>query len=119
MTCSQSVHGLSNPLEVIVHYLLIGKMVGLDHQDKFPMVSALVYTTTHCTGSIRSHYSRLSISHDFTKLFYCVVSQPLENIELALKLVVALTYGWDRKLIIYFLWIGSLSIEVNSDMYSQ
>ena len=93
MTCSQSVHGLSNPLEVVVYYLLIGEIVGLDHQDKFPMVSALVYMATHYTGSIRSHYSRLSISHDFTKLFYCVVSQPLENIEFVLKLVMTLTYG--------------------------
>ena len=79
MTCSQSVHGLSNPLEVIVHYLLIGKMVGLDHQDKFPMVSALVYMATHYTGSIRSHYSRLSISHDLPSRFI-VLSLNLERI---------------------------------------
>ena len=34
---------------------------------------------------------RLSSIHDLTKLLHCVVSQPLENIELMLKLAVALT----------------------------
>ena len=78
MTCSQSIHGLSDPLEVVVYYLLIGEIVGLDHQDKFPMVSALVYMATHYTGSIRSHYSRLSISHDLPSRFI-VLSLNLER----------------------------------------
>ena len=34
--------GLSNPLEVVVHHLLIGMMVGLSYRDRFPIVSALV-----------------------------------------------------------------------------
>ena len=43
---------------------------------------------------------KLSSSYDFTKLLHYVISQLLENIEFVLKLVVTLTYGWDRKLII-------------------
>ena len=39
--------GLGNPLEIIVHHLLIGRMIGLDYQDVFPMVSALVCMVTH------------------------------------------------------------------------
>ena len=34
--------GLVNPLEVVVHHLLIGKMDGLGYWNGFPMVSALV-----------------------------------------------------------------------------
>ena len=34
--------GLGNPLEAIVHHLLIGEMTSLSYQDEFPMVSALV-----------------------------------------------------------------------------
>ncbi|KAL6331398.1 hypothetical protein AAG906_011335 [Vitis piasezkii] len=41
--------GLGNPLEVVVHHLLIGGMAGLSHLDGFPMVSALVCMVTHWT----------------------------------------------------------------------
>ena len=34
-------------LEVVVYYLLIGKMVGLGYWDEFPMVSALMCMVTH------------------------------------------------------------------------
>ena len=34
---------LGNPVEIIVHHLLIRGMVCLGHWDEFPMVSALVY----------------------------------------------------------------------------
>ena len=34
---------LGNLVEIIVYYLLIGGITCLDHQDEFPMVSALVY----------------------------------------------------------------------------
>ena len=34
---------LGNPVEIIVHYVLIGGMTCLAHQDRFPMVSVLVY----------------------------------------------------------------------------
>ena len=44
--------GLGNPLEVVVHYLLIGGMIGLGYRDGFPMVSALVCLVTHWTRPI-------------------------------------------------------------------
>ena len=34
--------GVGNPLEVVMHHLLIGGMVGLSYRDKLPMMSALV-----------------------------------------------------------------------------
>ena len=39
-----------------------------------------------------SHDVRLSSSHKFIKLLYCIVSQLGENIEFMSKVVVALTY---------------------------
>ena len=39
--------GLDNPLEIVVHHLLIGGIVGLSYRDELPMVSALVYMVTH------------------------------------------------------------------------
>ena len=86
--------GLSNLLEVVVHHLLIGDMVNLSYRDGFLMVSALVCMATHWTGPTVSHDWRLSSSHDLTMLLHCVISQPWDNIELVLKLAVALTYGW-------------------------
>ncbi|RVW33146.1 hypothetical protein CK203_094845 [Vitis vinifera] len=38
--------GLGNPLEIVVHHLLIGGMAGLSYWDGFSMVSALVCMTT-------------------------------------------------------------------------
>ena len=107
--------GLGNPLEVVVHHLLIGGMVGLSYQDGFPIVSALVCMVTHWIGPMMSHDLRLSSSHDLTKLLHYVVSQPWENIEFVLKLAMTLIYGWDRKLIIYSLWIRSLLMEACSN----
>ena len=94
---------LGNPLEVVVHHLLIGEMVGLSNWDCFPIMSALVCMVTHLIGPMVSHHLTLSSSHDFTKLLYCVVSESWENIEFVLKLVVALTYRWDCNLIIHSL----------------
>ena len=110
---------LGNRFEGVVHHLLIGGMVGLGHRDRVPMVSALVYVVTHWIGPMISHDIRLLGIHDFIKLLYCIVSQPWENIEFVKKLAVALTYRWDRKLIIYSLWIRSLLMEVGSNRYSQ
>ena len=110
---------LGNPLKVVVHHLLIKGMTGLGYRDGFPMVSALVCMVTHWTWPIVSHDLRLSSSHDLTKLLHYVVSQPWENIKLVLKLIMALTYGWDYKLIIYSLWIESLLMKVDGNRYSQ
>ena len=90
--------GLGNPIEVVAHYLPLGGMIGFDHQDEFLMMSALM-----CLGLTVSYDIRLLSCYDFIKLVHCVVSQPWENIEFVLKLAVILTYGWDRKLIIYSL----------------
>ena len=74
-----------------MHYLLIGGMVSLVYWDEFPMCETLVCMLTHWTRLMVSYELRLSSIHDLTKLLHCVVSQPLENIELMLKLAVALT----------------------------
>ena len=111
--------GLGNPLEVVVHHLIIRGMTGLGYRNGFLIVSALVCMFTQWTGPTVSHDLRLSSSHDLTELIHCVVSQPWENIEFMLKLVVALTYRWYHKLIIYSLWIRSLLMEVGSNRYSQ
>ena len=66
--------GLNNPLGVVVHYLPIGGMTGLDYQDGFPMVSALVCMVTRWVEPMMSHDLRPSSSHDLTKLFHYVVS---------------------------------------------
>ena len=34
---------LSDPIETLMHHLLIGVMACLGHWDGFPMVSALIY----------------------------------------------------------------------------
>ena len=38
---------LGNPFQVIMHYLLIGVITCLNHQDEFPIVSALVCIGVH------------------------------------------------------------------------
>ena len=85
--------GLGNPLKVVVHHLLIEGMVGLGYWVRFPMVSALECMVAHWIGPVVSYDLRLSSSHDPTRLLHYIVSQSWENIELMLKLVVALTYG--------------------------
>ena len=66
---------LGNSFKVVVHYLIIGGMIGLSHLDGFLMVSALMCMVTHWIEHTISHNIRLSGSHDFTKLLYCIVSQ--------------------------------------------
>ena len=68
--------GLGNPLETVVHHLLIGGMVGLAYRDEFPMVSALVCMITHWTRPKVSHDLMLSSSYDLIKLLHYVISQP-------------------------------------------
>ena len=59
-----------------MHYLLIRGMVDLSHQDRFPMVSALMCMVTNWIEPMVSHDLSLSSNHDFAKLLYYVVSQP-------------------------------------------
>ena len=66
--------GLGNPIEIVVHHLLIRGMVGLGCQDRFPLVSELVRMVKHWAGPMVSHDLRLSSSHDLTKMLHCVVS---------------------------------------------
>ena len=68
--------GIGNPLEVVVHHLLIGGMVGLGYWDGFPMVSVLMCMVAHWTEPMVSYDLSLSSSHDSTKLLHCIVSQP-------------------------------------------
>ena len=110
---------LDNPLEVIVHYLIIRGKIGLSYWDQFPMVSALVCMVTHWIEPIVNHDLRLSSSRYFIKLLHCVISQHWENIELVLKIAVILTYGWDHKQIIYSVWIESLLMKTGSNRYFQ
>ena len=97
--------GLGNPLKVVVHHLLIGRTTGLGYRNEFPMVSALVCMVTHWIGPTVSYDLRLSSSHDLTKLLHYIVSQPWENIEFVLKLVMTLTHWWDHMLIICWSYI--------------
>ena len=58
--------GLGNPLEVVVHYLLIGMMTSLGYQDGFLMVSALMCMVTHWIRLTVSYDLKLLSSHDLT-----------------------------------------------------
>ena len=46
---------LDNPFEVVVNYLLIGRMTCLSCQNGFPMMSALVCIVTYWTEPMVSH----------------------------------------------------------------
>ena len=111
--------GLGNLLKIVVHHLLIGVMTSLGYRNEFPIVSVLVCMVTHWIEPMVSRDLRLSRSHNLTKLFHYIISQPWENIEFVLKLQVVLTYEWDCNLIIHSLWIGSLLMEDDSNRYSQ
>ena len=110
---------LGNPLEVVVHHLLIEGVASLSYWNGFPMVSALVCMVTHWIGPMVSHELRLSSSYDLTKLLHCVVSQPWENIEIMLKLVMTFSYRCDRKPIRYSHWIRLQLMEFSGNRYSQ
>ena len=71
--------GFSNPLEVIVHHLLIGMMASLSYWDRFPMVSALVCMVTHWTKPMVSHDLKLS-SVMTSPSFFIMLSLNLERI---------------------------------------
>ena len=52
---------LGNPVETIVHYLLIGGMACLGYRHRFHMMSALLRMVTRWTKPIVNHNIRLSI----------------------------------------------------------
>ena len=67
---------LGNLFEVVVHHFQIGGMAGLSYQDGVLIMSPLVCIVIHWTRPTMSHDIRPSSSHIFTKLLYCIVSQP-------------------------------------------
>ena len=77
---------LDNPVENIVHYLLIGGMTCLSRQDGFPMVSALLYVMYigQDLWWIMTQDYQLS---RFTQLLYCMDFQPWEDIKSVSKLI--------------------------------
>ena len=93
MTCSQSIYGSRQPIRGCSAPPLNFKdgwswLLGwVSHGE---CTSEYSYIMTEPTTS---HDLRLSSNHDLIKLFHCVVSQPLENIEFVLKLTMTLTYG--------------------------
>ena len=52
---------LGNPLETVMHYLLIRRITSLSHQDGFPLVSALVCMVTHWIRPTVNHDENLSL----------------------------------------------------------
>ena len=68
--------GLGNPLEDVVHHLLIRGRTGLGYWGESLMVSALVCMVAHWIRPMVSYDLRLSSSYDITKLLHCVVSPP-------------------------------------------
>ena len=68
--------GLGNPIDVVVHHILIGGMASLGYRDGFLMVSALVCMVAHWIRPMVSYDLRLSSNHESTNLLYFVVSQP-------------------------------------------
>ena len=65
---------LDNPLNVLVHYLLIRMMVGFSHRDRVPMVRTLMCTTIPWIVFIVSCDVRLLDCYDFTNLLCFIVS---------------------------------------------
>ena len=77
---------LGCPSKTVVHYLLIGGMTCLGYWDSFPMVSVLVHVIRigQDLWWIMTQCYQLSW---FPKLWYCMDSQPWEDIELVPKLI--------------------------------
>ena len=66
-----------------------------------------------------SHNIKLLNYDDFTKLLYCINSQPWKGVKLVLKSSVALIYEWDPKVVIYSILIKPLLIKTGDNKYSQ
>ena len=54
MTYSQIIYELRQSIRVVVHYILIGEMIGFVNRDRFPMVSVLVCIVIHWIRSTMS-----------------------------------------------------------------
>ena len=77
---------LSNPLESVVHHLLIGGMTGLGYWDEFPMVSALVCMVAHWIGPM--------VIYDLRR-YQVVITPPSCFIVLSLNLERILSLCWN------------------------
>ena len=55
---------LGSSVEIIVHYLLIGRIIFLSYQNGFLMVGVLVCMVTHWAQPMVNHDVRLSGCHD-------------------------------------------------------
>ena len=71
---------LGNPIETIVHYLLIRGMIYFGRQDRFFMVSALMCMVTHYIGPTMNHNIRLSIVRIDSSSYYTTLTFNLERI---------------------------------------
>ena len=70
---------LGNPIEIIVHYLLIRGMTCLGFQDEVPMVSALMCMVTHWMRSTTNHDISLLDCHNSPN-YYIAWNLNLERI---------------------------------------
>ena len=68
---------LGNPIEIIMHYPLIGGMIYLGCRERISMVSTLVCMGTHSTKPTINHHVRLLSCHDLAS-FYIVQTLNLE-----------------------------------------
>ena len=110
---------LDNLVKIVVYYFLIKEMTYLDRWDKFSIVSALVCIVTHWARSTVNQDIRLSDCHDSPN-YYVVWTLNFERIlNLWWNQHITLTYGWNPKVVIYFLWIRSLLVEASNNRYSQ
>ena len=92
---------LRNPIKVVVHYILIGRMICLGRRDGVLMVSVVVCMVTHWTWPTMNHDKRLLNSYD--SLSYYVAWTP--NLKRMLSMFWnqkdVLTNEWDPNMVIY------------------
>ena len=77
---------LSNPFDVVVHYLFIRGMIYLDYQDRVLMVSTLVWW-------VIIYNVRLLGSHNSLSCYIVLSSQPWEDTELVPKSIIVWPMG--------------------------
>ena len=96
---------LGNLVKIVVHHLLIEGMTCLDRWDGFPMVSTQTYVmhTGQDLWWIMTQDYKLSW---FTKLLYCMDSQPWRILSQCQNQQETLTYRWNLKVVIYAYGLG-------------